>query len=180
MPSSLQPHGLKPARLYSSPLSLSFTALDFTFTTRHIHNWASFPRWLSHFILSGVISNCSPLFPGSILDTFQPEGVIFWYHIFLPFHTVYGVLQAKILDGVAISSSIGPHFIRWTTCPSCVTLHNMTHSFIKLCKPLRHDKLWFVKGKSSILQFKKKNQNAWTVSGFTLSNNQTSGVLTVG
>ena len=31
---------------------LFFTALDFTtFTTRHIHSWASFLLWLSHFIL---------------------------------------------------------------------------------------------------------------------------------
>ena len=26
------------------------------------------------------------------------------------------------------------------TCPSWVTLHGMTHSFIELCKPLHHDK----------------------------------------
>ena len=46
-----------------------------TFTTRHIHNWVSFPLWPSHFILSGAISNCPPFFPSSILDTYQPGGV---------------------------------------------------------------------------------------------------------
>ena len=40
----------------SSYAILFFTALDFTFTTRHIHNWASFPLWPSCFILSGTIS----------------------------------------------------------------------------------------------------------------------------
>ena len=49
---------------------LSFTASDFTVTTRYNHNWASFLLWPSHFILSGVISNCPLLLPSSILDTF--------------------------------------------------------------------------------------------------------------
>ena len=39
-------------------------------------------------------------------------GLIFWYHIFFPFHTVHGVLQARILEWVAISSSSRPHFVR--------------------------------------------------------------------
>ena len=47
-----------------------FTASDFTFTTRHIHNWALFLLWPSYFILSRAISNCPVLFLGSILDTF--------------------------------------------------------------------------------------------------------------
>ena len=42
---------------------------DFTFTTRHIHNWVSFLVWLSLFILSGAISL---LFSSSILDTYWP------------------------------------------------------------------------------------------------------------
>ena len=49
--------------------------MNFTFNTRHIHNRASFPFWPSHFILSGVIYNCHPLYPSSILDTFQPRGL---------------------------------------------------------------------------------------------------------
>ena len=49
----------------------------FTFTTRHIHNWASFPLWPRHIILSGTISNCPLLSPSSLLDTFQPAGLIF-------------------------------------------------------------------------------------------------------
>jgi len=50
---------------------LFFTALDFTFTTRDIHNWLLFPVWLSLFILSAAISS---LFHSSILDTQQPVG----------------------------------------------------------------------------------------------------------
>ena len=53
---------------------LSFTALGFIITARHIDNWALFPLWPSHLILSGAINNCPPLFPSSILDNFQPGG----------------------------------------------------------------------------------------------------------
>ena len=89
-----------------------FSLQDWTFTTRHIHNWALSPLWASHFILSGAISNCLLLFPSIILDTFQSEGLIFWCHIFLPFHTVHGVLQRRILKWVAICFSSRPCFVR--------------------------------------------------------------------
>ena len=52
---------------------LLFTVLDFTFTTRHTYNRASFLLWPSHFIFSRAISNCPLLFPSGILDTFQPR-----------------------------------------------------------------------------------------------------------
>ena len=45
------------------------------FHHRHSHTWGLFLLWPSCFILSGVSSNCSLLFPSSILDSFQPEGV---------------------------------------------------------------------------------------------------------
>ena len=57
----------------------------FTLTTRHIPNWASFPLWPSHAIVSGSISNCPLLSPSSILDTFQPAGLIFQCHILCAF-----------------------------------------------------------------------------------------------
>ena len=84
---------------------LLFTASDFTFTTRHIHNWASFLLWPSP--LPGAIS---PLLPSTILDTFWLRGFIFQCHIFLFFHTVYGVLEATTLKWFAIPFSNGPHF----------------------------------------------------------------------
>ena len=46
---------------------LFFTASDFTFTARDIHNWASFLLWHSHFILSEAICK--------LPSTFH------WYHI---------------------------------------------------------------------------------------------------
>ena len=53
-----------------------------------------FLLWLCLFILSAVIS---PLISSSILGTYRPEEFIFQCHIFLPFHTVHGVLKARIL-----------------------------------------------------------------------------------
>ena len=84
-----------------------------TFTTRHIHNWALFSPWHGLFIPSGAISL---IFCSSIFSAYQPEGLIFQCHIFLPFHTVHGVLKARILKWFAIRFSSGPHFVR--------TLHN--------------------------------------------------------
>ena len=54
--------------------NIFFTEPDFTFTNRHIHNWALFPVSPSHFILMGTISNWPLLIPSSLLNTFHPEG----------------------------------------------------------------------------------------------------------
>ena len=40
--------------------------------------------------------------PVALLDAFRPRGFIFQYHIFLFFHTVHGVLEARILKWFAI------------------------------------------------------------------------------
>ena len=88
---------------------LLFTALDSPSITSHIHNWVLFSLWLCLFILSGAIS---PLFPSSILGTYQPGEFIFQCHIFLLLHTVHGVLKARILTWFAIPFSSGPCFIR--------------------------------------------------------------------
>ena len=72
-----------------------------TFTIRHIHNWVSFPLWLSLFIPSGVIS----LLFSSTLGTYQPKGFTFQCHIFMPSRTVHGVLKARMLKWFAISFS---------------------------------------------------------------------------
>ena len=58
------------------------------------------------FILSVVIS---PLISCSILGTYWPGEFIFQCPIFLPFHTVHGVLKARILKWFANSR------LQWTT-----------------------------------------------------------------
>ena len=88
---------------------LLFTASDLAPITSHTHNWVLFLFWLHPFILSGVIS---PLISSSILGTYWPEEFPFQYPIILPFHTVHGVLKARILKWFDIPFSSGPHSVR--------------------------------------------------------------------
>ena len=88
---------------------LLFTASDYTCITSHIHNWVLLWLWLHLFILSGVIS---PLISSSILGTYQPVEFIFQCLIFLPFHTVHGVLKVRILKWFSTLFSHGPRFVR--------------------------------------------------------------------
>ena len=88
---------------------LLFTASYLVSITSPIHSWVLFILWLHPFILSGVIS---PLISSSILGTYRPGEFIFQCPIFLPFHTVHGVLKAKILKWFAIPFSRGPHSVR--------------------------------------------------------------------
>ena len=86
-----------------------FTASDLTFIISHTTNWALFLLWLCLFILSGAIS---AVFSSSILCTSQPGEFIFQCPIFLLFHTVHGVLKARVLKWLSIPFSSGPHFVR--------------------------------------------------------------------
>ena len=65
--------------------------------------------WLHPFILSGIIS---PLISSSTLGTNQPGEFLFQCPIFLPFHTVHGVLKAKILKWFTFPFSSGHVTIR--------------------------------------------------------------------
>ena len=80
------------------------------YSQSHPH-WMLFLLWLHLFILSVVIS---PLISSSILGTYRPEEFLFQYPIILPFHTVHGVLKARMLKCFAIPFpfSRGPHFVR--------------------------------------------------------------------
>ena len=123
--------------ILGSHVILFFTASDFTSIPSHIHNWVLFLLWLHLFILSGVIS---PLISSSILGTYWPGEFIFQRRIFLPFHTVHGVLKARILKWFATPFSSGPLLSELSTMthPSWVALHGMAHSFIELHKAVLH------------------------------------------
>ena len=73
--------------------------------------------WLHLFILSGVIS---PLISSSIWGTYQPGEFIFQCPIFLPFHTVHGVLKARIKKWFAIPSLVGHLLSELSTMPVCL------------------------------------------------------------
>ena len=62
--------------------------------------------------------------------------LIFQCPAFFPFHTVHGVLKAKILKWFAIPFSSGPLFVRTFhhTRPSQVILQGMAHILIELDK----------------------------------------------
>ena len=57
----------------------------------------------------GVIS---PLISSSILGIYRSGEFIFQCPTFFPFHTVHGVLKARILKWFAIPFSSGPHSVR--------------------------------------------------------------------
>ena len=87
----------------------------------------------------------------AILDTYQPGEFILQCPIFLPFHTVCGVLKARILKWFAIPFSNGPCFVRplhkWPI-HSWLALCGMAHSFTELDKAVIHvislgSFLWF-------------------------------------
>ena len=110
---------------------LFFTALDFTFTTRHMHSWVLFLFWPSHFILSGAISNCPLLFPSSILDTFWPgvssSNVISFCIFILLMRFSWQEYWSSLLFPPLMDHILSELFTR--TCPSWVALHHLAHSF---------------------------------------------------
>ena len=95
---------------------LFFKASDFTFTTRHIHNWVSFPIWLSLFILSGGISNQPSHFFSSILekhDLGDSSASVIFFCLFILF---VRFLQKEYCSGLPFPSPVG-HFL------STMTIH---------------------------------------------------------
>ena len=80
-----------------------------------------------------VIALCSS--PVAYWTPSELGWLIFWCHIFWTFHTEHGVLAARLLEWVAISSSNDYAFLEFftMTCLSWVALHGMAHSFIELC-----------------------------------------------
>ena len=110
-----------------------------------IHNWASFLLWPSCFILSGVISDCPPLFISSILDTFWPGGLIFKCHIVLPFHSVHGTVSKN--TGVTCclwtifcqNSSLLPLCLGWPCIAWLITSLSYSSHFVTT-------NLWSMKG----------------------------------
>ena len=95
--------------------------------TRHIHSWVLYLLWPSLLVPSEAIS---PLFPSSILVTYRLKLFISQGHIFLPFHTVHGVLEARILKWLAILFSSRPHFVRSLHHDTSVwvALHSMAYA----------------------------------------------------
>ena len=60
--------------------------------------------------------------------------------LFFPFHTIHGILKARVLKLFVIAFSSGPRFVRtFHHDPSVwVALHGMAHSFLELDKVVVH------------------------------------------
>ena len=86
----------------------------------------------------------SPLISSSILGTYRPGEFIFHCPIFLPFHTVHGVLKARLLKWFGIPFSSGPHFIRILRHePSNLkALYSMAQSFMEFYNAVVHVIRW--------------------------------------
>ena len=93
--------------------------------------------------LSRVIS---PLISSSILGTYWPGEFFFQYPIILPFHTVHGVLKARILKWFSsvqfsrsvMSDSLQPHESQHARppCPSPTPgVHSDSHTLSQWCHP---------------------------------------------
>ena len=84
----------------------------------------------------GVIS---PLISSSILGTYRPGEFLFQYPVILPFHTIHGVLKARILKWFAIPFSSGSHSFRPPPWPIRLGWPHMAWlSFIELDKAVVH------------------------------------------
>ena len=119
--------------------------MDLTFQVPK--QYCSLQHWT--LLLSPVTSTTGRCLPFGSISAFFLElflhssPVAYWAHTdqgsscfnvisFLPFHTVYGVLKARILKWFAIPFSSGPCFVR--SHPSWVALPSMAHSFNELNK----------------------------------------------
>ena len=74
------------------------------------------------------------------MGTYRPGEFIFQCHIFLPFHTVYAVLKARILKWLPFPSPEDNVLSELSamTHPSWVALYVMDHSFTELEKAVAH------------------------------------------
>ena len=113
-------------------------SIRFTFASRHIHSWASFSLWPSHFFLSGAINDCSPLSP-SILHTFQPgEAPLPALYLFCLFILSMGFSRQEYWSGLLFPPP-GDHMLSelfTMTHLSCVALTSLALSLFELHKPL--------------------------------------------
>ena len=89
---------------FQVPMQYCFRASNLASITSPIHNWVLF---CFGYIPSFFLELFLPYF-----STHGPGEFIFQCPIILPFHTVHGVLKARILKWFAIPFSSGPHSVR--------------------------------------------------------------------
>ena len=130
--------------------ALTFQSPPDTSTTEHRFCFGSVSSFFLELLVIALCSSCScPVSCWTHSDLGRGcGGALMGYHIFLPLHTVHGVLMARILGGVSISSSSGSILSEPFTmsCLSWVAPGGMTHSFTELHKPLNHNRAGIYEG----------------------------------
>ena len=118
------------------------TATDFTFTTRHIRNWAAFLLWpsASFFLDLLVIALCSS--PVEHWTSYNPRGSSSSVIYFAFSYCSWGSHDEN--TGVVCHS-----LLQWTFCQNFSLwpiLGGLAHSFIELRQPLHHNKAMIHEG----------------------------------
>ena len=108
-----------PMQYYSLQHRTLLSPVDVSTTESHFYFGPASSFFLELFLHSSLVAYWTPTDLGG-----SSYGVIF-----LPFHIVHGILEARILKWFAIPFSIGPCFVK--NSPPWPILHAMTHSFIK-------------------------------------------------
>ena len=125
-------YGVSQARI------LEWVAISFSGGSSHPRDWtcSSFIgrqilcHWASRedFLKLFIIALCSfPVAYWTASGLAMGGGLIFWCHIFLPFHTVHGILKARILGWFTIPSPMDHILSELFTIihPTWVALHSM-------------------------------------------------------
>ena len=101
------------------------------------HHWMLFLLWPGLVIFSGAIS---PLFPGTILNSYQPGGLIFCYRILLLFILFMGFLKQEYWSGLPFPSPVDHVLSELLTMTqlSWEAQSGRAHSFTELHKAAVH------------------------------------------
>jgi len=116
-------------------------SIGFYFTTRHIHNWASFLLRPSHFIfleLLVIVLSSSPVAFWTLSDLVSSSNVISFCLFILSMRFTRQEYWSRLPFPSPVGQVLSQLFTM--TCPSWVALHGMAHSFTKLHKSLHRDK----------------------------------------
>ena len=115
---------------------LFFTTSDFTFTTRHIHSWATFPlRSASSFFLELFLCSSPEAF--GHLSTLGAHSSVISFCLLIVF---IKFSRQEYWSSLPSPSPVG-HILSelsTMTCPSSVALQDVTHSLLELHKAETH------------------------------------------
>ena len=97
---------------YCSYAILLKSTSDFTFITRHIHNWVSFLLWASPSFLLELLVIALCFSPRSTLNAFWLGGLIFWCHNFFFFFASLILIMGSCSKNTGV---VCHSLFQWTT-----------------------------------------------------------------